>query len=75
MERRSLNTLDVAYLIGRGSFRPACFLIEHDYIDPMKFVIDTNSGAMLPHYAAHHGNVKFLRYFNSWIHQNKKEGI
>lgn len=68
-----MNTLDVNYLIGKGSFRPVCYLIDQGLFDPADFVIDPNSGAKLAHYAAHHGNVKFMRYLHKWYKSNNKK--
>ena len=36
-------------------------------------IVDHNTGAMLSHYAAHHGNLKFLRYVISWIRKERKK--
>ena len=67
--RRAMNTLDVAYVTGQGSFRPGCYLVNKGLMDPFKFIIDPNSGANFIHYAAHFGNVKCLKFLNEW---NKK---
>ena len=41
---------------------PAAFLIDKGKIDPSTFVVDANTGSLIPHYAAHYGNLKFIRY-------------
>jgi len=48
--------------VGLGSFHPAALLILKRHIDPRKVIVDPNSGALIPHYACHHGNLKFLRW-------------
>jgi ankyrin repeat protein len=49
-------------------------MIERGEVDPLKMIIDHNSGAMLPHYAAHEGNLKFLRYLVQHFMQNPASG-
>jgi len=66
--------VDVGYHIGKGSFRPVTYMIEEGQVDPLKLVIDHESGAMLPHYAAHHGNLKFLRYLVDHFMRNPTSG-
>ena len=44
-------------------------LIEEGFIDPLTQVVDPNSGAMVAHYAAHHGHLKFLRYLQKNFQQ------
>ena len=47
-----------------GSFLPLAFLIKKGELDHKKVVLDQNTGAKVAHFAAHHGNLKFLR----WLH-------
>ena len=55
--------LDTFYLIGKGSFLPATLLINNNIINPQTLVIDKNTGSYIAHYAAHHGNLKFIRWY------------
>ena len=50
------------FKIAAGSFLPAVLLINKGLVDPSEFIIDGNTGALIPHYAAHYGNLKFIRY-------------
>ena len=59
---RGLYTLNIADKVTQGKFLPVTIMIEKGHVDPFTQVVDPNTGAMMPHYAAHHGNLKFLRY-------------
>ena len=59
---RGLYMINITDKVTTGKFLPVTILIEKGHIDPKTQVVDPNSGAMIPHYAAHHGNLKFLRY-------------
>lgn len=62
---RNKIVLDTFYLIGKGSFLPAALLLDNNVIDPGRFIVDPNSGSRVAHYAAHHGNLKFLRWYEA----------
>ena len=63
--RRRLRTrVDVALKVHTGSLLPMTLLIEKGKVDAKSFVVDLGTGATALHYAAHHGNLKFLR----WMH-------
>lgn len=62
---RNKIVLDTFYLIGKGSFLPAALLLDNNVIDPARFIVDPNTGARVAHYAAHHGNLKFLRWYEA----------
>jgi len=42
---------------------PVVCLIEQEKLDPNKFIVDYNTGALVIHYAAHYGKIKALRVF------------
>ena len=50
-------------MVGSGSFLSSAMLIEKKSIDPLTFIVDKNCGALVGHYAAHYGHIKFLRWF------------
>ena len=47
-----------------GSFLPASLALQMGKLKVTELT-DKNVGANLMHYAAHHGNLKFLRYANT----------
>ena len=59
--RRHRVRVDVAHRLCIGSLLPAALLIDSDLLSPHQ-VIDQATGATVVHYAAHHGNLKFLRW-------------
>lgn len=63
--RKSSQVRDVTYMIGKGQFLVASVLIDKGYLSPERIIIDHNTGAKIPHYAAHHGNIKFFRWMVS----------
>ena len=52
-------------MIGKGQFLMASVLIDQGHLIPERMIIDHNTGAKVPHYAAHYGNVKFFRWMVS----------
>ena len=63
LSKNKKGTLDISHMIGKGSFLPIIVAAEKDQVDPSKIIIDTKSGATTAHYAAHYGNLKFLRWY------------
>lgn len=57
------------FKIASGSLLPAALLIERGKIDPTTFVVDANTGSLIPHYAAHYGNLKFIRYLERYFRE------
>lgn len=66
---RSRTTLDAHYLAATGSFLPLAFLIMRGLLEPQKVRLDKNTGAKAAHFAAHHGNLKFLRWLANFSRQ------
>jgi len=64
---RNAVILDPSYLVGTGSFLPITFLISRGLVDPFKLLVDKNTGALAPHYAAHNGHLKFLRWLKNYL--------
>ena len=54
--------IDFEYEIGKGEFENAAFLIKSDKVNPSELIIDPSTGAKIAHFAAHHGDVKFMRW-------------
>ena len=61
--RRATSELDVIHLVGKGSFLPVALLLQREFSDPRKLIIDRNTGATCAHYGAHFGNLKFVRWY------------
>lgn len=57
------SVLDLCHMIRGGSFLPAALLLDTKKIEPDKCIADVNTGATVAHYAAHHGNLKFIRWY------------
>jgi hypothetical protein len=64
---RGTYTINACSKVSGGCFLPIAILIEKEHINPLTQIVDPNTGAMIAHYAAHHGNLKFLRYLEMYF--------
>ena len=62
-------------MVGTGSFLPMTFLISRGLVDPLQLLVDKNTGALAPHYAAHNGHLKFLRWLKNYIDKLQSIGL
>lgn len=67
-ERMTRHTvrIDMPRRIAMGSLLPAALLIDKSILSPWQ-VLDRGTGTTVLHYAAHYGNLKFIR----WVSQSE----
>ena len=62
-------------MAAKGDFEPLGVLVGQRIIDVKSTVFDHTTGAKLYHYAAHHGNLKFLRFLLEAVAQPEEEDL
>jgi len=53
--------IEVRMTVQQGSFMPLICLVARGEVDPIKFIIDRNTGATTLHYTGHFGKLKALK--------------